>query len=404
MKIDLEQYIYALSDTIDLVGIDETQHGKRVGFMARECAKTLGYKESELSFYYRAGLLHDCGVSSTRVHENLVNQIDWDESAIHCDIGAERMRHFAPLSCFADPILYHHTPWKRLKNLNISEEVKTQANLIYLVDRVDSMAVLYGKPNRLAAREIICEKIASMKKSYFKEELIDAFLTCAKKESFWITQEQNHLMSHLKETTVNEDSVYLDNTELKNMAMLMAHIVDAKSPYTAQHSIGVSRLSGYLAEKCQLSDDLVHKIEIAGLLHDLGKLQMPDDLLESDRKLTNSDISIMRHHSYVTFSILHRIEGLEEICEWASNHHEKLDGEGYPFKKSSDDLGIESRIIMVADIYQALAQDRPYRKPLSPERIEDNLSNLAEKGKIDKEIVQIVATESTGCHLAAIGI
>lgn len=117
------------------------------------------------------------------------------------------------------------------------------------------------------------------------------------------------------------------------------------------HSIGVSRLAGYLAEKCELPEDLINRIEIAGLLHDLGKLQMPDNLLECETKLSDHDLAIMRHHSYVTFSILNRIEGLEDICEWAANHHEKLDGEGYPFKKNSDELDIESRIIMVADIY-----------------------------------------------------
>ncbi len=403
MQIDLEQYIDALSDTLDLVGVDETQHGKRVAFMARECAKMIGKKEPELTFYYRAGLLHDCGVSSTRVHKNLVNQLDWVGSTVHCDVGAERIRHFAPLRNYSDTIKYHHTPWKDLQNFKIDDKIKTQANLIYLVDRVDALAAQQKTQNRLETREAICATISSMKKTYFKEELVDVFLAIAKKEAFWITQEHNYLMSHLSEKATNGNSVYLDSADMKSMAMLFAHIVDAKSPYTAEHSVGVSRLAGYLAEKCELPEDLINRIEIAGLLHDLGKLQMPDNLLECETKLSDHDLAIMRHHSYVTFSILHRIEGLEDICEWAANHHEKLDGEGYPFKKNSDELDIESRIIMVADIYQALAQHRPYRKAFSPETIMDYLSNLANKGQIDRDIIQIISTEPVACHHAAIG-
>lgn len=404
MKIDLEQYIYALSDTIDLVGINETQHGKRVAFMATECAKLLGAGKTELTVYYRAGLLHDCGVSSTRVHKKLVNEIDWEGSASHCDIGAERMCQVAPLSCYADIIQYHHTPWEDLKVLKLSEEIKTQANLIYLTDRVDALAAMAETVNRLAARDAICRTISSMKDTHFKEELVDAFLVCAQKEAFWITQEQNHLISYLNEKAVDGDPVYLDSFDMKNMGMLFAHIVDAKSPYTAAHSIGVSQLAGYLAEKSALPDSIVNKIEIAGLLHDLGKLQMPDEVLECNSKLSDHDLSIMRHHSYITYSILHKIKGLEDICEWASNHHEKLDGEGYPFRKGKEELSIESRIIMVADIYQALAQHRPYRKPLSSEMILDYLSNLADDGKIDCDIVQIVMKDPNECHHAAIGM
>lgn len=86
MKIDLEQYIDAFSDTVDLVGVDETQHVQRVAFMAREYAIMLGNKWQELTFYDREDLLHDCGISSTRVHKNRVNQIDWVGSAAHYDL------------------------------------------------------------------------------------------------------------------------------------------------------------------------------------------------------------------------------------------------------------------------------------------------------------------------------
>jgi putative nucleotidyltransferase with HDIG domain len=403
MKIDFGQLIHALADTIDLVGIDEIQHGKRVGFMALECAKQMGAERSEQLLLYRAGLLHDCGVSSSRVHKNLVNQLEWTESEFHCKTGAERLRQFQPLAQFSDIVLYHHTRWQNLKKLQISDKIKRNANLIFLLDRVDALVAMQDNPNRLACRETIFHKIVSLKGDYFKPEIVDIFLEAAQKEAFWITQEPLPLMHCLDNQLREADEILLDHHDLKKMAMIFAQIVDAKSPYTAEHSVGVSRLAGYIASECRLSDQDVGKIEVAGLLHDLGKLQVPDTVLEHEGALNGENLAIMRHHSYVTYMILSRINGLEEITRWASDHHEKLDGSGYPYKRKENELGIESRIIMVADIFQALAQHRPYRKPQSAEMITGYLGKLAEDGKIDKKLVQLVQQQPTECLQAALG-
>jgi putative nucleotidyltransferase with HDIG domain len=403
MKIDFGQLIHALADTIDLVGIDEIQHGKRVGFMALECARTMGADRNTQLLLYRAGLLHDCGVSSSRVHKNLVNQLDWTESYLHCKTGAERLRQFRPLALFSDIILYHHSRWQDLKKLKVSDDIKKNANLIYLLDRVNALVAMENNPNRLACRNTIFHKIVSLKGEYFKPELVDIFLETAQREAFWITQEPIPLMHCLHDQLREADEILLDNQDLKKMATIFAQIVDAKSPYTAEHSVGVSRLAGYIAGKCNLSDQDVGKIEVAGLLHDLGKLQIPDTVLEHEGALDEGNLAIMRHHSYVTNMILSRINGLEEITRWAADHHEKLDGSGYPFKRKENELGIESRIIMVADIFQALAQHRPYRKPQSAEMITGYLGQLAEDGKIDKNMVQLVQHQPTQCLRAALG-
>ncbi len=403
MKIDFGQLIHALADTIDLVGIDEIQHGKRVGFMALECARTMGAERNEQLQLYRAGLLHDCGVSSSRVHKKLVNQLDWTESDLHCKRGAERLRQFHPLALFSDIVLYHHTHWQNLKKLKIPDQTKTSANLIYLLDRVDALVAMQDNPNRLACRETIFHKIVSLKGEYFKPELVDIFFETAQREAFWITQEPIPLMHYLHDQLREADEITLDNHDLKKMAMIFAQIVDAKSPYTAEHSVGVSRLSGYIAGECKLPGQDIGKVEVAGLLHDLGKLQIPDTVLEHEGALDGGNLAIMRHHSYVTNMILNRINGLEQITRWASDHHEKLDGSGYPFKRKESELGIESRIIMVADIFQALAQNRPYRKPQSAEMITGYLGKLAEDGKIDKNLVHLVQKQPTKCLQAALG-
>lgn len=401
MKIDLGQFIYALSDTIDLVGVDEIQHGKRVGYMALECARVLGLDQEEQLSLSQMGLIHDCGVSSTRIHKKLVSELDWDESHLHCQLGADRLRQFAPLAEFADVILCHHSHWQKLKDLPFSDTAKRNANLIFLLDRVDALAAMQDSPNRLAVKDVICDKVSSLNNTYFHPDLVDAFLAAAEKEAFWIIQDPTNLAGYLQSQFLQVQETNLDAEELKGMARLFSQIVDAKSPYTAEHSLGVGTLSGFLARRSGLADSVSDKVEVAGMMHDLGKMQVPDTILEYNGKLENGNLAIMRHHSFVTHTILNRVNGLEEIALWASNHHEKLDGSGYPFRRSADELSLESRIVMVADIFQALAQDRPYRAPQSSDRIVEILKKQAEKGQLDKELVRIVEMEPAQCHEAA---
>lgn len=403
MKIDYGQFIHALSDTVDLVGVDELQHGKRVAFMALECADLMGVSRERKSFLYRAGLLHDCGVSTTKVHKNLVNELEWQESDLHCQIGAERVLQFTPLAQFAETIRYHHTRWEDLQELPIPETIKMDANLIFLLDRVDALAGMTGNSNRLAVCDTICNKITNLRDSYFQPDLVDVFLEAADKEAFWISQEPHYLAEYLQKIKKDTEEIYLDTGELKDMAKIFAQIVDAKSPFTAEHSFGVARVADYLGKRCQLPENLRTKIEVAALLHDLGKLLVPDPILDYDGGLEGESLAIMRHHSYVTYIILNRIKGLEEISLWASSHHENLDGSGYPFRKAASELSIESRIIMAADIFQALAQDRPYRSQLPQDDIVSILEEQANAGKLDRELINIIKKETDECYREAVG-
>ena len=401
MNIDFGQLIHALSDTIDLVGVDEIEHGKRVGIMAQEISRSRGADGKGQLRVYRAGLLHDCGVSSTRVHRKLVDELDWTESQHHCQVGSERLQRFGPLAEFGELTLYHHTHWQQLKDKHLPQTTKDQANLIYLADRIDALAGMQGKKNRLACREGICNTISRYRHSYFKPELVDAFLGVAEKEAFWITQQPEHLRSYLQKQMNETVEMSLDLEKLTSLAEIFAEIVDAKSPYTAEHSFGVTRLSGHLARQCQLDDTTIAKIRVAGLLHDLGKMQVPDKLLEHQGHLEGENLSLMRHHSYVTLMILGRIKGFEEISLWAANHHEKLDGSGYPFKKTASELSIESRIIMVADIFTARAQNRPSRTALATDTIVGMLKKEVAQHKLDRHIVDIVEAAPDQCYSVA---
>nr|WP_321464465.1 HD domain-containing protein [uncultured Desulfobulbus sp.] len=111
MQADLKQVIYALSDALDLVGVDDVAHSKRVGIMAAECCRCMDNAGQQAAFMFELGLLHDIGVSSTQVHKHLVEEFDWQGSREHAEVGWQRLKDFMPLAPMADPIRYHHTRW-----------------------------------------------------------------------------------------------------------------------------------------------------------------------------------------------------------------------------------------------------------------------------------------------------
>jgi putative nucleotidyltransferase with HDIG domain len=193
-------------------------------------------------------------------------------------------------------------------------------------------------------------------------------------------------------------------SQLKQLSLIMAYIVDQKSPFTAQHSVRVADVARYIAETFGLSNEQCDKIEIAGLLHDLGKLNMPDNILEKPGPLSKLERSIMSQHSYETYEILRSIEGLGEIARWAAFHHEGLNGVGYPFHPTKQDLCIESRIVAVADVFQALVQDRPYREGMTLNNVLRILDEFVCSEKLDPRLVDLVNQHVEKCFDIAKGI
>lgn len=402
LQIDLRQAIYALADALDLVGIDEVGHGKRVGFMAYECGRALNLNDLSRVKLFHAALLHDCGVSSTRVHQHLVEEMEWDEAEIHCHIGHDLLNSFHALSSLAPVVRYHHTRWEELAPLELNEEDKLFANLIFLVDRVDAlMAPHYGKDMLLATRTVR-ERIQESSNTLFAPELVDTFLHVSSAEAFWFSLESPHLERYLFEMEHQHTPQPIQFSELKQLALIFAHIVDTKSHFTHEHSQGVASLARYLAEQQGLSAIQCEKIELAGLLHDLGKLKIPDEILEKPGALTELDRSIMLRHSFESYQILRRIDGLEEVAIWAAYHHEIPNGHGYPFHAASKELSKEARIIAVADVFQALAQKRPYRDALTPEEIFSILEKLVGSGRLDEELVGYVRGDLKQCWQRAV--
>ncbi|PJC87463.1 phosphodiesterase [Vibrio sp. HA2012] len=401
--VNLREMITAIETAVSLVGINDTNHGKRVGYMACQLGHALGYSKQDLRFLFELGMLHDIGVSSNHTHNNLVANFDWDQAHIHCEVGYQLLKDFEPLSQFALPILYHHTPWSQLENKDVKPRAAMMANLVFLADRIDIYgAGHYGKDILIARRDIV-KTITEKSGEYFSPDFIKAFLKIQDSESFWIALEDQHIARYVWDMSQEKSRTIISLQQLKQLSLILAYIVDQKSPFTAQHSAKVAELAKFIATEYGMPETQCAMIEIAGLLHDLGKLRTPDEILEKPGKLDELERAIMNQHSYETYEILRHISGLEDIADWAAFHHEGLNGHGYPFHPNQHDIPTEARIIAVADVFQALVQDRPYRSGMSIDEAMPILDDMSQKGKLDPTIVALVHKHRQQCFEVASG-
>ena len=147
------------------------------------------------------------------------------------------------------------------------------------------------------------------------------------------------------------------------------NVVDAKSPFTYHHSIGVTEVAVKLAQELGLAPERLSLVRRAAFLHDIGKLAVPNRILDKRGRLTPQEWKIITRHPALSGSILRRVSAFRELAALAAEHHERLDGSGYPFKLSEGQLSLESRVVAMADCYAAMAEDRPYRSGLEADRI-----------------------------------
>ncbi|MDD5029779.1 MAG: HD domain-containing protein [Rhodoferax sp.] len=389
IQADLRQVIYALSDALDLVGVDDIAHGKRVGVMAAECAKAMNWSQDEVLFIFDLGILHDIGVSSTAAHHHLTHQFEWTGSPAYTRFGHDLLKDFCPLARMALPILYHHTRWDVMVREGVSPQVAIPANLILLMDRVDAlMAQHYTSGKILQQRDSTRHEITIRKGSYFSPRLVDAFLQISAHESFWLRMEPRALAGYMNDMAALGTPYAATPAELQQLAEIFARIVDAKSPFTFTHSRGVAQVAARLGQLLGLAPEQCEKLQIAGLLHDLGKLRVPDEILDKPAGLDQNERLLMNAHSFETKQILRNIDGFEDIQLWAGSHHEEPGGLGYPDGIDAAQLPIEARILRVADIFQAMVQDRPYRQGLSLEAAGLFMHELQKSGRIDAAVGQ----------------
>jgi PAS domain S-box-containing protein len=173
------------------------------------------------------------------------------------------------------------------------------------------------------------------------------------------------VLSNITERKKSEDEIKLNLEKLhKTMGGIiqaMAFMVETKDPYTAGHQQKVSHLARTIAQEMGLSKDQVEAIRLTGVVHDLGKISIPSEILSKPTKLSDLEFGLIKGHSQITYNILKSIDFPWPIAQIALQHHERMNGSGYPAGLKGDEILIEAQVLMVADVVEAIASHRPYR-------------------------------------------
>jgi HD-GYP domain-containing protein (c-di-GMP phosphodiesterase class II) len=377
--------ILAFSDGLDMAFPSLAAHQQRVAFIAGELAKQRNLSRERCENILIAGLLHDIGALSIEekkaIHDNHSHPYEQ-----HCIQGERLFRSSPWLAPSAALVRNHHRPWSTWESPG-DNPVAVDSQILYLADdlerHIDRNVYILHQEDRLLNR---LRRLAGRQ---IDPDLVDLFGELSRREEFWLDLTSPHLLTLLERNKALH-AVELDIANLTIFARLFSRIIDFKSPFTATHSAGVSRSAALLARIAGMSESDVELMAVAGLLHDLGKLVVPNAILEKPAGLTPEEMAVMRQHTYHTFSILNSLAGCRTIAQWGAYHHERLNGEGYPFRLKADDIDLGARIMAVADLFTALIEDRPYRKGMEMEAIRPVLRDEADRGFRDADITKLL--------------
>ena len=394
LAIDIVGLAGACSYALDCIEAElvniKNKHGKRVAYISVRMAEYWAIQSDALQDLAICALLHDNALTQY-ISEELKNNSDVDlkedlseeKTNLHCIYGEKNISKIPFKTDVSNIILYHHEhadgtgPFQKTW-----QETPLFARIIHLADMIDIIG--NSKDFNEQRWDFICQYLSKNKDRLFDSECVDAFLKAFSKESFQALRDDS-FESKLWEIIPREKQDF-DWETCKNVADFFAKIVDYKSPFTSTHSIGVAEKASLFAKYIGFDSINIQKMYLAGALHDIGKMAIGNEILEKPDKLTDDEFSKMKNHAGYTYIILSEVNDFEEIRDWAALHHEKLNGKGYPFGKTADELNEPERIMACIDIYQALTEDRPYKKGLSHEKACDILTDMAQKGFVDSDI------------------
>lgn len=236
---------------------------------------------------------------------------------------------------------------------------------IPIISNIALLAQVVDVFHQAGGREEAIQMAQARSDVWFNGDIVTAFMAMQSDQSFWDILESPDIETHIFSMPPAQTSTALDEDYLDEIAAAFSQVVDAKSPFTAEHSSRVAVLTELIAQEMDLSDAHRRWLSRAALLHDLGKLAVSNQVLDNTEKLTDEEWSQIKEHPLHSEKILERVEAFSDIAPIAGAHHERLDGKGYPYGLVADQLCIEVRILTVADVFDALTADRPYRKAMS---------------------------------------
>lgn len=383
----LDNLVLSLSDSLDLIHPSVVDHQQRVAYIALRLGRAMGYGPAALSDLMYAAVLHDIGALSVEEKVAMM-RIDFERHSNHVELGADLLggcTHFAKASEY---VRFHHYSWGEEEDWgDLTGEIRLSSNAIHLADYVDRF--IDRNVSILEQVKAVRNEISRLEGTRFSPALAKCFQELSVQESFWLDFSSTRIYRVLLDM-IAWPRVELHLGELENIGKIFSQIVDFRSPFTATHSAGVGTVARELARRMHFSEKSCRLMLVAGFLHDLGKVAVPNSILEKPGKLDPGEFDVIRAHTYYTHQILSTIGGFEDIASWAAFHHERLDGKGYPFHLSGSELSLGSRIMCVADVFTAVTENRPYRRGTVRDETMPILLNLVKSGALDGNIVRIL--------------
>lgn len=361
-----------MSNAINSIDIRFLEHGDRVAYIMLNLMRaSKKYSDEEMLKICIVSIFHDIGAYKVVERDKLLDA-DMDSPIDHAVYGALFIKKFSPLYNYSDVVLTHHftMDYYRKKNMNI---ISQEGLLLSFADYIDRVS--------LGGKTINYNKV----KKYYLKEHLQLLRKAEQMYNFMDKLFDGRYVQELEEFFCDR---FIDKEKVMNYSKMLVYAIDFRSESTVIHTITVEAISEQLAKLCNISNERISLIKICAVLHDIGKISIPVEILEKPGKLTDEEFEIMKNHSKVGYDILSKLN-MNEIRDIATLHHEKIDGSGYPFGLKDDEITREMRIVCIADIVSALIGNRSYKKEFSKEKIIGILDEMVCTNKIDKDITDL---------------
>ncbi|UIY45682.1 HD-GYP domain-containing protein [Methylobacterium radiotolerans] len=410
--IQLSEILGALSHALDLTEGQPVGHCVRATWIGFHIGRELGLPDLQLWELYHTVMLKDLGCSSNAaricelylsddlsfkrdfktVSDSLPKVLGFVFSHTGLKAGlAERFRAVLNILQNGGTIVDDLIQTRCQRGAQIARQLRFPASVCEAIHALDEHWNGSGRPDRLAGPAIplyarvallaqvvdvfhtaagpaaAIAEVRARSGTWFDPQVVACFEKIASETEFWDTlasekvEEAVFALAPASPIVVDED--YLDD-----IARAFAQIIDAKSPFTSGHSERVAVYADMIAAELGYPPERRRWLKRAALLHDVGKLGVSNAILDKNGKLDEAEWRDMRNHASLSETILARVTVFHEMASIGGGHHERLDGRGYPRGLAGDAIAPETRIVSVADVFDALTADRPYRAAMSLEK------------------------------------
>jgi len=357
-----------------------------VAGLSYRIAEQIGFSEEDRKWIHLAGLIHDVGLISTG------ERIEWVDDGLynvhnHAFLGARLLSGIGIFDHVSTTVKYHHIPYRfGLGTTYLEEKVPDESHIVHLADRV--CAQIDWKKDINPQLPGVIQDVHEKKDVFFVPHISDAFLKLSDNGRIWKEISGGWHMNKSRLPVFSPGSPKME--DVISLSRSISHIVDFRSSFTVNHSAGVAKTASTLASLAGFPESECQLMLIAGYLHDLGKLAVDTSLLDKPGALTPEEFQVIKKHAFYTHRLLSRVKGFSKINAWASLHHEKLNGKGYPFGLKGKDIPLGARIMAVADIFTAITEDRPYRKGMGREEVLQVFDAMVRDGSVCPNVVNLL--------------